>query len=97
MKWIGERDLAREFKEVEGTTAVAVKEIEVAEAGEEQAVGESELNLPAEQLEAEEGTAVEEGKVETPVDDNVEASADEDFEIETSVDGEAETLKKDDL
>ncbi|KAK1533738.1 hypothetical protein CPAR01_10446 [Colletotrichum paranaense] len=97
VKWIGERDLAREFKEVEGTTAAAVEEIEVAEAGEEQTVGESELDIPAERLEAAEGTAAEDGKAETPVDNNVEASANEDVETETSVGGEAETPKKDDL
>ncbi|KAK7451938.1 hypothetical protein Landi51_04600 [Colletotrichum acutatum] len=89
VKWIGERDLAREFKEVEDTTAAAVEDIEVAEAGEEQAIGESELDDPAEQLEA------EEGKAEIPVEDNAEASANE--VVETSGSGEAETPKKDDL
>lgn len=90
VKWIGERDLAGEFKEVEDTTAAAVEEIEVAEAGEERALRESELDLPMEQLEV-----TEEGKAETSVDGNAEASANEDSE--TSVGGETETPKKDDL
>ncbi|KAK1656035.1 mitochondrial inner-membrane-bound regulator-domain-containing protein [Colletotrichum phormii] len=82
VQWIGERDITREFEQVEETTAAAVKEIEVEEAGEEQAFGESELDLAEEQLDA-----AEEEKAETSMDG----------EAETSVGDEAETPKKDDL
>ncbi|KXH32870.1 hypothetical protein CSAL01_09062 [Colletotrichum salicis] len=89
VQWIGERDITREFEQVE-ETAAAVEEIEVEEAGEGQAFGESELDLAEEQLEA-----AEEVKAEASGDGDVETSVNSG--VETSVSDEAETPKKDDL
>ncbi|KAL2883939.1 hypothetical protein SGCOL_000577 [Colletotrichum sp. CLE4] len=90
VQWTGERDIAREFEQVEETTAAAAEEIEVGEVREEQAFGESELDLAEEQLDA-----AEEVKAETLGDSDVETSVNSG--VKTSMGDEAETLKKDDL
>ncbi|OHF03531.1 hypothetical protein CORC01_01250 [Colletotrichum orchidophilum] len=75
VQWIGDRDIAREFEDVEETSAVADEvEVEVEDAEEVQAFDESELDLAEEQLEA-----AEEGEAETSVGGDVETPKKDDL------------------